>query len=241
MRIAFIGGYSLISLVDNPEEEVICKCECGNVIVLKGEIKNKKVYVVPRHGKKHEFPPHKVPVKEIFLFLHKEGIKDVITVHSVGIINESWKIPCIAIIDDFIDFTGKIETIYECFKEKPVHVEMHTPYHAPYQELLEKIFSKYLAVYRGIYAQTLGPRLETKAEIRALKILGADMVGMTHARECTLANELGMRIASIGMGVNYACGINQANPSAEEIIAKSHELSQKVAEGLKEFILSLNV
>ncbi len=38
------------------------------------------------------------------------------------------------------------------------------------------------------------------------------------------------------MGVNYACGINQTNPTAEEIIAKSHELSQKVATVLKEFI-----
>ncbi len=59
-------------------------------------------------------------------------------------------------------------------------------------------FSQNTAVYRGTYAQTLGPRLEIKAEIRALKILGADMVGMTHARECVIANELGMKIASIG-------------------------------------------
>ncbi len=55
VKIAFIGGYSLASLLNNPEE-VICKCECGSVVVLKGEIKDKKVYVVSRHGKKSRIP-----------------------------------------------------------------------------------------------------------------------------------------------------------------------------------------
>jgi purine nucleoside phosphorylase len=62
-------------------------------------------------------------------------------------------------------------------------------------------------VQGGVYICTNGPRLETPAEIRSYKILGADYVGMTCATEASLATEAGLKFAALAYSINWAAGI----------------------------------
>src|SRR2546427_2319589 len=70
---------------------------------------------------------------------------------------------------------------------------------------------------RAVYAQTRGPRLETKAEIRLLRDY-ADVVGMTMASEATLAAEIGLKYASVCTVDNYAHGVTPAPLSYDAIV-----------------------
>ena len=74
----------------------------------------------------------------------------------------------------------------------------------------------------GIYVQTIGPRLETKAEIAMLRGFG-DVVGMTMAHEATLCQEVGLAYASICSVDNYCHGIIDTPLTAEEIIQRAGE------------------
>lgn len=234
-NIGLIGGYSTYKILDNYSE--ITK---GNLTCFKGRIGNKNVYIIPRHGKSHKFPPHRVPLIDYFEFLKKNNVKDLVTVYSVGVINRNWKVPCLVVIDDFIDFTGELVTIYDFFDKQPVHVEMDEPYFKPYKKIITKVTEQSnIPLYHGVYFQTIGPRLETKAEIRAARIFGADVVGMTHSWEAILAREYCMRLLSLGMGVNYACGIkNKIN--SEDIINESRAFSEKTIKLIKKFIERVN-
>ena len=81
---------------------------------------------------------------------------------------------------------------------------------------------------RAVYAQTRGPRLETKAEIRLLRDY-ADVVGMTMASEATLAAEIGLAYASLCTVDNYAHGITAKPLAYEDIVKKQRESAGKVA------------
>jgi 5'-methylthioadenosine phosphorylase len=156
------------------------------------------------------------------------------------VINKNWKMPCLVMIDDFIDFTGELATIHDYFDKRPVHAEMDEPYSKLYQRLMEKaIRPSGIHFYRGTYMQMIGPRLETKAEIGASRTLGADMVGMTHSWEAILAKEYGMKLVSLGMGVNYASGVNNTRLSTDDIMNKSAFLSKKTVGIIRKFIEEL--
>ncbi|MEM2741338.1 MAG: S-methyl-5'-thioadenosine phosphorylase, partial [Nitrososphaeria archaeon] len=83
---------------------------------------------------------------------------------------------------------------------------------------------------RGTYICTEGPRYETAAEIRAYKILGADIVGMTGVPEAFLAREAGVEYASISVVTNYAAGIAKqiSHGLVMDIMYKAQESVRKL-------------
>jgi 5'-methylthioadenosine phosphorylase len=83
----------------------------------------------------------------------------------------------------------------------------------------------------GTYWQTIGPRLETPAEVRAIA-READVVGMTIASECVLASELGLAYAAICVVVNYANGVGEEELTPEQIDAGARETGVTLATAL---------
>lgn len=231
VKIGVIGGYSNSGILKNFSEEPVCE----NSVCLKGILDGKEIYIISRHGKNHVYPPHRVPLIDYFEYLKKRGVKDLITVYSVGVLNRSWEVPCLVLINDFIDFTGELVTRHNTFENGPIHAEMDEPYYKPYQKVLTGLAEKSgLPLYHGVYFQMVGPRLETRAEIRAANVLGGDVIGMTHSWEAILAREYGMRLVSLAMGVNYASGI--AKLDCKKIIEQSENLSGKTNSLLRSFI-----
>ena len=73
-----------------------------------------------------------------------------------------------------------------------------------------------VAVSEGVYAWFSGPSFETPAEIRAIRTLGADAVGMSTAPECIIARHLGLKVAAVSVITNLAAGMTGAALSHEE-------------------------
>jgi len=92
---------------------------------------------------------------------------------------------------------------------------------------------------KGTYAATEGPRLETSAEIKALSLLGADVVGMTLVPEIVLARELSMHFASVNVVTNLAAGISGDRLTSDEVIQMMHQRTEEIKQVILSFIENL--
>lgn len=89
-----------------------------------------------------------------------------------------------------------------------------------------------LALHPGVYAAVRGPSYETPAEIRALRIAGADAVGMSTSQEVRAGRSVGLRCAAVSLITNRAAGLGSGNLSHREVLA----ISQSTAERLGDLI-----
>lgn len=174
-----------------------------------GRIKNEEVVFLARHGYGHTIAPHEVNYRANMWALHSRGVKDVVSVASVGGIHPDLTPGRIVIPDQIIDYTWGRKSTYREGNDTPVvHLDFTQPYCEEMRQLCmqaaEAAGESYVA--GGVYACTQGPRLETKAEIDRLERDGATMVGMTGMPEAILARELGLCYAHLGVVANYAAG-----------------------------------
>lgn len=93
-----------------------------------------------------------------------------------------------------------------------------------------------LALPTGVYAQMLGPCYETPAEIRALRTLGSDAVGMSTVREIETARQLGMEAAAISCITNQAAGLSTGPIAHEEVLANGRSVRAKMVGLLEDFV-----
>lgn len=124
-------------------------------------------------------------------------------------------------VDQFLDFTrGRIQSFFEGEGGGVTHVDMSNPYCPELREILYRA-SRSLGMaahFTGTYVCTEGPRFETAAEIRMLRLLGGDLVGMTGIPEAVLAREAGMCYATIAMVTNFAAGISPSRLVHQEVV-----------------------
>lgn len=97
-----------------------------------------------------------------------------------------------------------------------------------------------IPLHKGIYLQTEGPQFETPAEIRAMKLLGADAVGMSTASEAVAAVHCGMETAAVSCISNLAAGISEIPLSADDITAIAASSAPKMCALLKETIIEFS-
>lgn len=107
-------------------------------------------------------------------------------------------------------------------------------------DLAEKAASSVdLQVRRGIYAAFPGPSFETPAEIRMMRMLGADVVGMSTVPEVIAARHMGMRVCVISCVANFAAGMSEKMLSHEEVLQEMDKASGKLVNLLQAMILKL--
>lgn len=85
-----------------------------------------------------------------------------------------------------------------------------------------------MKLHEGVYLCVTGPNYETAAEIRAFKLLGADVVGMSTVPEVLVANHCGMKVAAIATITNFATGLDNTEHSHEEVVAVAQRTVQKL-------------
>ncbi len=229
-----IGGSGIYSLGKTRKKTV--KTEHGNVLTNIGKIGNIEYLFIPRHGKTHHVPPHKVNYRANLLAMKNMGVKKLIGIYATGIIGK-YSPGDIILLEDFIGFYSQI-TYFDSFAEKMEHTDMSEPYN---RKLSKQIYlaSKSAGIDMkkgGIIATTSGPRFETKAEIKALKILGANLVNMTGAYEATLAAELKIPFCGIAVGTNYGAGIKDKKILTHtEVLESMKSSDKKIKKILAEF------
>ncbi len=163
-----------------------------------GSLEGKKVVVM--QGRFHFYEGYSLrditfPVRVMKLL----GIERLLISNAAGAINPNFKKGELMLIDDHINLQGGsplafkgVEHLGERF------VDMSAPYNLEMIEKLQEIAKEQnIRLHRGIYASVVGPQLETRAEYRYLKIIGADSVGMSTVPEVIVANHLELPVVAI--------------------------------------------
>jgi 5'-methylthioinosine phosphorylase len=226
IAFAVIGGTGLYQLATLENVETL---DCDTVYgkpsapVRVGQLADKKIAFMARHGEGHSVPPHKINYRANLRCLKDLGVTNVIAVNAVGGITDAFGPRVVAVPDQIIDYTyGRVHTLSEEPGSEVLHVDFTEPYSAPLRARLlqaaEKIAMPIVAA--GCYGATQGPRLETRAEIVRMRRDGCDLVGMTGMPEAGLARELGLEYACLAIVANWAAGCgDSAEITLEEVLA----------------------
>ena len=111
------------------------------------------------------------------------------------------------------------------------------------QELSKKMIESAeelgIPLHKGVYAYTRGPQYETPAEIRALKVLGADAVGMSTVAEAIAASHSGMKVLAVSCITNFAAGISGQPLSHSEVMENANKSSENSIALMEKFFSKL--
>jgi 5'-methylthioadenosine phosphorylase len=223
VEVAVIGGsgfYEPGLFSDFREEAVLTPY--GPVKLTVGKWEGIALAFLPRHGKEHTVLPHQLNYRANLWGLHSLGVRRIIATTAVGSLNERFVPGSLVLIDQFLDFTKQRPlTFYEKGEVHRAHIDVTEPYCPVLRETLKTAAAQLgIAVFDGgCYVCTEGPRYETPAEIRAFKLLGGDVAGMTGVPEVVLARELGICYANISIITNWAAGLGPHKLSHAEVTA----------------------
>ncbi len=258
MRIGIIGGSGIYNLdgYDILDRRHILKTPWGEPsadYIIAGKDGLEFVFLA-RHGKNHDIPPHRIPYRANMWGFRLLEVDRIFAISAVGAVNPDLEVGDVVIPDQLLDMTrtrgqityyeGKFtpdgefehpgkgkDRVYHALKEKKVvHIDVTEPFDPQGREIAFQVLSEggLKVVPKGTYAAMEGPRLETAAEIRALRILGADLVGMTAVPEAFLARELEMCYTLITVVTNMAAGISPTKLTTEEVLQVSSSRKQRI-------------
>ncbi len=240
-RIGVIGGsglYEIKGLIIKERKKITTPYGRPSDEYRIGEIGKIEVVFLPRHGARHNIPPHMINYRANIWGFKKLGVERIISVSAVGGIRKGLRAGDIVIPDQIIDMTrGRKSTFYDG-KGGVVHVDFSEPYCPEMREVLVKAGRILRTPLKdgGTYLATEGPRLETASEIRAFGILGADVVGMTGIPEAILARELEICYCAIVVVANYAAGITTKKLTTTEVMEAMKSSTGKIKLLLKETV-----
>jgi len=234
VKIAIVGGYDIAAILEPPIEKKIIDTPYGkSPEIIIGTVGGKRVASLPRHGKGHAYPPHKVNYRANIWALKSLGVERIIANTAVGSVNEKMKPGDIVVLSNFIDFVtdGRPKTFYDGGESGVVHIDCTEPYCPEIRTaIIDAAKSLNLSYHpTGVYICTSGPRFETAAEIKLFKLFGADVVGMTQVPEVVLARELEMCYGAFSVITNFAAGISPEKLTHEEVV----ELMREKLEDIK--------
>lgn len=170
----------------------------GLVLGRMGEV---EVAFLPRHGKEHQIPPHRVPYRANIWALHELGVERIIALSAMGGLRPDYQIGDLILPNQFIDWTkNRLSTFFD--GPKVVHTSMADPFCPELREVLGKASEEMgLRVHKkGTVLVFEGPRFSTRAESRLYReVFGADLLSMTSVPEVVLARELRMCYATVAV------------------------------------------
>ncbi len=210
-EIGIILGTGLGSLANDVQVEIsldykdiphfpLSTVESHSGKLLYGELGGKKVLVMK--GRFHFYEGYTLqevtfPVRVMKLL----GINYLFVSNAAGAINLNLPKASLMIIDDHINMLPGSPLVGKNLDELgPRFPDMSRPYDPELISLMEKIAAeKGIEVNKGVYVAWIGPSLETRAEYRFIKLMGADAVGMSTVPEVLVANHMGMKVAAVSV------------------------------------------
>lgn len=147
------------------------------------------------------------------------GVTSMIVTNAAGGVNTTYQPGQMMLIEDVIKFSEPNPLLGPNIKEFGTRFnDMTYTYTKEYRDLAKTIAKEQeLILNEGVYFYAQGPQFETPAEIRAMRILGADAVGMSTVPESIVARHAGMKILGISLITNMAAGMLAQEITAEEV------------------------
>jgi 5'-methylthioadenosine phosphorylase len=224
IKIGIIGGSGLDdpNLISNAEEvEVETPYGMPSSKLTVGKIKGVDVVLLARHGKKHQYPPTNVNYRANIHALKTVGCTHIIATTAVGSLREEIDRGHLVIVDQFIDFTRhRSVTFHDSFENGMVHTPMADPFSEELRRVLIKSCEDLGLKHhkKGTVVTIEGPRFSTRAESHMFRKWGADIINMSIAPECILANEAGIPYAAVAMSTDYDCWREGEEPVTWEAV-----------------------
>ncbi|MEO8096579.1 MAG: purine-nucleoside phosphorylase [Acidobacteriota bacterium] len=170
--------------------------------------------------------------------LAKRGVQSVILTNAAGGINLAYKPGDLVLIADHINLQGTNPLLGSTIE--PRFPDMSEAYPSEYRTIAQTAAARMgLTLQEGVYAGVLGPSFETPAEIRYLRSIGADLVGMSTVMETIAANHLGMRVLGISCVTNMAAGVLPQKLTHAEVLETGERVKGTLTELLRSVVAAL--
>ncbi|MFJ9824409.1 S-methyl-5'-thioadenosine phosphorylase [Streptomyces sp. NPDC101160] len=215
-EVGVIGGSGLYALVDDAVE-VRVETPYGEPsdVLFVGEVAGRPVAFLPRHGRGHRLPPHRIDYRANQWALHSLGVRQVLAPCAVGGLLPEYGPGTLLVPDQFVDRTsGRVQTFFDGLPlpdgtvPEVVHVSMADPY-CP-RGRTAALDAARAAAWEPVDGGTLvvieGPRFSTRAESRWFAASGWSVVGMTGHPEAVLARELGLCYTPLALVTDLDAG-----------------------------------
>ena len=208
--IAVIGGSGFYEfLTDCDEVKVETPFGEPSEAVLIGEVAGRRVAFLPRHGRDHRFPPHKIPYRANLWALRSLGVRRILAPSAVGSLTASHGPGTLIIPDQLVDrTTGRTQTFYD---ENAVHVQFADPY-CPSGRAVSIAAARrsgWEPADSGTLVVIDGPRFSTRAESRWYSAQGWSLIGMTGHPEAVLARELALCYTTLALVTDTDAGVEE--------------------------------
>lgn len=183
-----------------------------------GTIGNKKC--VAMQGRFHFYEGYKMKKVTFPVRLMKRlGVKTLIVTNAAGGVNTAFKPGDLMIIKDHINFMGTNPCIGKQPEDaKERFFDMGNAYEEEYRTLAKNISKELnIDIKEGTYFAVTGPSYETPAEIKMIRTLGGDAVGMSTVPEVIVAKEIGIKVCGISCITNMAAGVSETQLNHDEV------------------------
>jgi len=232
--VGVFGGSGFYSFLQETEEyEIDTPYGAPSDKIVIGEVAGKKVAFIPRHGRNHNLPPHKINYRANIYAMKKLGVKYIFGPCASGSLQPHIKTGQFVMCDQFVDRTkGRIDTFYD--GPKTIHISMAKPYCPTLRKIVIESAKELKIDYRprGTIVVIQGPRFSTRSESRWFASQGWEVVGMTQYPEMYLAREQEICYVNISLITDYDAGLEghpEVKPvTIEEVVRVFKENNEKV-------------
>lgn len=210
-EIGVFGGSGFTCLLDVVDEiDLDTPYGPPSAPVTVHDVGGRPVAFLPRHGRRHERPPHGVNYRANVWALHHLGCRAVLGPFAAGSLSPSVHPGDLVVVDQLVDRTwGRADTFHDDFADGPQHVSLADPYDPGLRaELVAAAKQLDLPVHDGGTVVVIqGPRFATRAESAWYRSQGWSVINMTQYPEVALARELDLPYAGLALITDYDTGL----------------------------------
>jgi 5'-methylthioadenosine phosphorylase len=215
--IAVIGGSGLYALLEGATEHVVSTPygDPSDPVTI-AEVGGRAVAFLPRHGRDHRYPPHRIPYRANLWALRSLGVRQILAPCAVGGLRPEFGPGTFVVPDQLIDRTSGRSQTY--FDDGAVHLSFADPY-CPSGRVTSLAAARARgieAVDGGTMVVVEGPRFSTRAESRWYAAIGGTLVNMTGHPEAVLARELALCYTSIALVTDLDAGVEGGHSVTQE-------------------------
>ena len=237
--IGIFGGSGFYSLLDDVREvKVDTPYGAPSDSVFLATVAERRVAFMPRHGRRHTIPPHKVNYRANVWAMRSLGVQAVISPCAAGSLQRHVEPGHFVVSDQFVDrTTGRSDTFFD----GPIvsHVSSAEIYDPTLRGIALNVIREHgITVHDGGTVVVIqGPRFSTKAESKWFSDAGWEVINMTQYPEAYLCRELGMAVVNIALITDYDAGVLEGTEAvtAHDVL----EVFEQNAERIRKVVLDM--